>query len=1193
MNNKENTSSNWSEGPILKMEPMQMKKKKKGGYNLRKSIAWNRAFFTDEGVLDPEELSLISGTVVSSSIEGMSTINEEAMDSRVEDDQFITGSPTLQALEKNLFKGISSACSSGNGETSCLPLKHTSPASSCKTSTSKSSRKVLSTRVAKRAGPANIFTRKPVPVESKLPKAPVSKPRQQSLLATSNSTIRGTASSAKNQILCPVVNKQRIVEPKSYSKGVNIRKGKAKGGPESLPVKSSSLTAKRNKVHPQSSMLASTPLACPQVNKVGISDQKMIQEDGIHTREGQLSEDQDEIGRLGGSLPSNSIIADKTQQHSKVQLSKPSGLRMPSPSLAFFDQSKVSASNRISRRVVDSNPRVEKLSDKRPPAKVPQVSQPNLPSTKSSDASSKTTLPNTSITSGVLEDAGQKGTNTLDKHERNGLDSNEQMTMRMTGNEEKHHPRNDITVTSAGRGVQISDCEIPVVSDSCNHLFKNVYATDWNFDGKSNLESTGSEISKLLSQQNFTPCATEVAGTVSTIKSVLKEENSSNFADTKHVVANESQSGEVDNGKVPSSSMLRSNFMSCPSDLHQPSRCLSNEVETSTGNEDSVLDLCDPLLSEDGNSEKLIGHSQSSAGEIFVDGTYKNVESSKFELEDSVMMDDITENSHIPEAPAQIPDPPSLIAKMSENSVDQSSETGYLSIRSHKLLQLPTACLKVEHLSRNIPGSPGPDCKWIEELTCSENNQKYVSESPLVAISEERGNIAVDDAGTLMTGAVIHTNKITRLSYSELGFDQVVQPVVNQEHLLHRITGSVAYLSDEPSSSVTPSHSSKVLDLRGNESLTMLEPTHRDLFDGSCLENQVADISQTRLSSSSEICNEIQKCDLQTAAVSDPTLHACIPIKLERQCSISEPVNVKEKDGFQKDSVDTVNFSHAGDDSEHFTGGCEPDLIIGHASVVCDQFAESTDCTVESCQQESASCCLLVKAVPEDNIKLLSGHCLNEERDEAAYSEESVPHAVPDKRDPCESEFGSSKEISKTLTGLPAQGNEHDEDESIEWHCVEALRFSYTEFHSSFECRGSLIQEDLTLPEGKQCAVAEEIQVEVCQNRGDLVGDARCDVVALCQEKDEKSTTEIGKKNSLRISNEKNVSILPPKNAVPFSDEWLAAIEAAGEEILTMKGGAVQNSPPDKSAPEPSPWSPVKKKNNAIGPYDCTKYTNN
>lgn len=72
---------------------------------------------------------------------------------------------------------------------------------------------------------------------------------------------------------------------------------------------------------------------------------------------------------------------------------------------------------------------------------------------------------------------------------------------------------------------------------------------------------------------------------------------------------------------------------------------------------------------------------------------------------------------------------------------------------------------------------------------------------------------------------------------------------------------------------------------------------------------------------------------------------------------------------------------------------------------------------------------------------------------------------------------------------------------------------------------------------------------------------------------------------------EKGCSSVFPPNAIPFSDEWFSTIEAAGEDILTKKSGAVQNSPPDKNLPEPSPWSPVKKKHNQIGPYDCTKYT--
>jgi hypothetical protein len=48
--NKENIIVNKVEMPKLSMEPQQMKRKKKGGgYNLRKSLAWDRAFFTEEG----------------------------------------------------------------------------------------------------------------------------------------------------------------------------------------------------------------------------------------------------------------------------------------------------------------------------------------------------------------------------------------------------------------------------------------------------------------------------------------------------------------------------------------------------------------------------------------------------------------------------------------------------------------------------------------------------------------------------------------------------------------------------------------------------------------------------------------------------------------------------------------------------------------------------------------------------------------------------------------------------------------------------------------------------------------------------------------------------------------------------------------------------------------------------------------
>ncbi|KAF9593396.1 hypothetical protein IFM89_022657 [Coptis chinensis] len=106
-------------------------------------------------------------------------------------------------------------------------------------------------------------------------------------------------------------------------------------------------------------------------------------------------------------------------------------------------------------------------------------------------------------------------------------------------------------------------------------------------------------------------------------------------------------------------------------------------------------------------------------------------------------------------------------------------------------------------------------------------------------------------------------------------------------------------------------------------------------------------------------------------------------------------------------------------------------------------------------------------------------------------------------------------------------------------------------------------------------------------------GEQRCELVDVeFPERDEAAVVPL-KGISLEDSKHDTLTLKPKLNAAPFSDEWLAALEEVGEEILTKKTGAVQNSPPDKSLPEPGPWSPVKRKNiQQIGPYDCTKYTN-
>ncbi|XP_011015083.1 PREDICTED: uncharacterized protein LOC105118760 [Populus euphratica] len=82
--------------PKLNLEPQQMKRKK---YNLRKSLAWDKAFFTEEGVLDPLELSTLSTRVDRPVSRGGRELLSSGLDC-------INELPDMQALEDNLFKEL-------------------------------------------------------------------------------------------------------------------------------------------------------------------------------------------------------------------------------------------------------------------------------------------------------------------------------------------------------------------------------------------------------------------------------------------------------------------------------------------------------------------------------------------------------------------------------------------------------------------------------------------------------------------------------------------------------------------------------------------------------------------------------------------------------------------------------------------------------------------------------------------------------------------------------------------------------------------------------------------------------------------------------------------------------------------------------------------------------------------------------
>ncbi|KAF5803585.1 hypothetical protein HanXRQr2_Chr06g0273111 [Helianthus annuus] len=107
INNKENINLNSVEVPKLGMEPMQMKRRKTGaGFNLRKSLAWDRAFFTDEGILDPAELTLITGIDANTCGGGLPSISEEGNSSFSSDASCTNESNAMEASEETPLKGL-------------------------------------------------------------------------------------------------------------------------------------------------------------------------------------------------------------------------------------------------------------------------------------------------------------------------------------------------------------------------------------------------------------------------------------------------------------------------------------------------------------------------------------------------------------------------------------------------------------------------------------------------------------------------------------------------------------------------------------------------------------------------------------------------------------------------------------------------------------------------------------------------------------------------------------------------------------------------------------------------------------------------------------------------------------------------------------------------------------------------------
>ncbi|XP_065869422.1 uncharacterized protein [Euphorbia lathyris] len=400
---RENVNANKSEALKLSVEPQQMKKKKKGGgYNLRKSLAWDKAFSTEGGVLDAFELSMLSGKTLSVIHEGQESLSSVLGGPRV--------SPGPRALRHNLFKELpSSSRNEGSKVAGKMSPKlmysvkaKTHPASPAKRkvlsahdiykSSSKGSgygypRSLASSSLKRisKANATNVTTNEP-----RVSKQLDTKNKPLVVSTTSRSSVTSSSHTKRNSTSQPATG-QKSIGIRGISSSAKGFRNDAKSGPAEKLIKKSTAQPVKTmlKVAAEQEINSSTDLQLGKVN-LAINSSEGLPAAVVPQAADPLNGYDSNSRKHAASLPQTTCYYDENMEHAQTQIAKPSGLRQPSPSLGFFGQSKHSnPHSELQKGPQSCNfPTVNKVgalnSVQRPPRpsrKIPTCSVPSLTST--------------------------------------------------------------------------------------------------------------------------------------------------------------------------------------------------------------------------------------------------------------------------------------------------------------------------------------------------------------------------------------------------------------------------------------------------------------------------------------------------------------------------------------------------------------------------------------------------------------------------------------------------------------------------------------------------------------------------------------------------------------------------------------------------------------------------------------------
>ncbi|XP_058199689.1 uncharacterized protein LOC131314832 isoform X3 [Rhododendron vialii] len=1117
--NKENINGNKSEVPKLSVEPQPMKRKKRGGaYNLRKSLAWDRAFFTEEGVLNPLELSILSGRFGNSSSEVMPTIQEEGR--KVSSNTGSTNDSTdMQGTPKMLSNKKSSRTGSKGGDCP-RPLVYSS---------------------LKR--PANASTIKVAMKESKLPKLRVSRPGAHSLPKSSKSSVLSTSHSKHNQI------GQADIFQKS-------------SGLQDSSKKAMNSANKANSGSVSSIMAGKSPCQPPRRNMANVALGLRPSTDPQPTLAMKAKRGLD-VFPTAVLPPSGSRAPDShdVSRKSGIPTTKPSGLRMPSPSLGFFGQPKSSASNSSSgkatlpsnilesctpslQRINTSNyahdPRLLRARGKMPKidnkstvsgnARVSDPSKESVPSAGNDDASGE---------KGKLKLEGEVMKYQLMKENKevhNFIDEDK-------GFQEYREAHKDNSFCEES-GFQMNDN---------NRLLQSGYSGPVKDTETNELESTN-----FASQCSFVELAKGDTIINDTIKNQHIEDEPYSFGVGTHAVIFKTNS-DFAAGDIKQDFLIPQNDNS--SDVSDDDEYSGKKVEPMKVSSDKA----DQSL--DGEKRNLMSN------EGILLETRSTFDSQRYQSENVENVDSTIPETIGSEKLSSKSPPRESAANESAAAVDPSNRK--LHVENHKWysdtqFEPDLSLMKSrDHLAGDVTN--------IDSIVCCS-----------LSIEEDKGanelkkNISAEKAETKFSSENLHKdNKRTKINGGILvrgnrALDEFHSGDLGNSTDVSLINGNSSGSEMEicQSASLLEYTEQANEDAAGNDKTT----------DGLCSEDTEAhSLDGNLLAGSSNSCHSNSEIDCQSVMAT-----ADVNEQSSGLPDLQMPSLVVHN-GFQYNHGlhSNYNLSHGKGTS---SDAPQEEQVLANVPFVPEQNAD------DSSESKSFSAAIQVPLSMQGSGVDMVGTAEDQLLEHAPSSSVDNEASIENIERSVDSGLGNDMEFTGEATSLESDlaVMMRDDGQAIGTSATYKAFCLREESGFADQQIQNLANETEILDPGVEninAFLPDDTGVEISQTNISPTPTVKLQHKmdnAICIAEDMDRTVQI--KKSRDGGKQNNLMINPPVNAVPFSDEWLAAMEAAGEDILKMKSGAVQNSPPDRSLPEPGPWSPVKRKHTEIGPYDCTKF---